>query len=419
MNNPETPATAAVRHVHPAVWMVLFFPFGATSGFVSVTIGYLAKQQGIGDAAIAGLVAISTLPHTFKFFWAPLPDTTFTRRGWYLASNVLSTLTMIGLAFVPIRSDTLQSLRVLIVLNSVAVTFLGMAVEGLLAHTVSDQHRGRASGWLQAGNLGGAGLGGGLALILAQRLGAQSAFIIVAVCLLACSLTLRLVPEPARVEKASPFDSLMAVLTDLKDTILQTRIGLLATILCFLPTGAAAASGLFAAMADRWSTSADRVALYTGLLAGMISAVGCLAGGWLSDRFDRKTAYALSGLFLALVAVGMYLGPRNELGYAVFTLLYQFGAGVSYGAFTGFVLEAIGRGAAATKYNFLASMSNVPIWYMTEIDGRVSEQHGVNAMLLVDAASEVIGAAVFLALAYVLVGRMRQRTVSPSTLTAD
>jgi hypothetical protein len=123
---------------------------------------------------------------------------------------------------------------------------------------------------------------------------------------------------------------------------------------------------------------------------------------------DRKIAYALTGLFLAAVAVGMYLGPRNELGYGVFTLAYQFGAGLSYGAFTGFVLEAIGRGAAATKYNALASLSNIPIWYMTEIDGRVSEAWGVNAMLLVDAGSEVVAVTVFLMLAYLLMGRPRR-----------
>jgi len=232
---------------------------------------------------------------------------------------------------------------------------------------------------------------------------------------MACSLTLRFVPEPARIARASLMKEFAGVLADLKDTILQTRVGLLAMLLCLLPTGAAAAAGLFSAMADRWSTSADKVALYTGLLAGIVSAIGCLAGGWLSDRFDRKMAYALSGLLLAVIAVGMYLGPRNELGYGVFTLLYQFGAGVSYGAFTGFVLEAIGRGAAATKYNALASLSNIPIWYMTTIDGWASERHGVDVMLLVDAASEVIGAAVFLALAFLLLGRMRQRAVNSGT----
>ena len=384
--------------------MLLFLPFGATSGFVSVTIGYLAKQEGIGDAAIAGLVAINTLPHTFKFFWAPLPDTTFSRRGWYFTSNAVVTLTLIALAFVPIRSDTLQTLRTLIVINSVAVTFLGMAVEGLLAHAVTDAQRGTASGWLQAGNLGGAGLGGGLALFLAQRIGAQGAFTVVAILLMGCSIGLRFVPEPQVPRLGSLARALRSVIADLKETIIQTRAGLLAMILCFLPAGTAAATALFAAMAGRWNTSADAVALYTGLFAGIVSAVGCLAGGWLSDRMDRKFAYALTGLFLATVAVGMYLGPRNELGYGVFTLAYQFGAGLSYGAFTGFVLEAIGRGAAATKYNALASLSNIPIWYMTEIDGRVSEAWGVNAMLLVDAGSEVVAVTVFLMLAYLLMG---------------
>src|SRR5678815_1849392 len=145
-------------------------------------------------------------------------------------------------------------------------------------------------------------------------------------------------------------------------------------ILCFLPAGAAAASALFAAMADRWNTSADAVALYTGILGGLVAAVGCMAGGWLSDRMDRKTAYAVTGFFLAAVAVGMYFGPRNELGYGIFTLAYQFGSGLAYGAFTGFVLEAIGRGAVATKYNALASLSNIPIGYMTTVDGWASEK---------------------------------------------
>jgi len=207
--------------------MLLFLPFGATSGFVSVTIGYLAKQQGLGDAAIAGLVAINTLPHTFKFFWSPLPDMTFSRRSWYLVSNVVSTITLIGLAFVPIRNDTMQMLRTLIVLNSAAITFLGMAVEGLLAHVVTNEERGVASGWLQAGNLGGAGLGGGLALFLAQRIGAQAAFTTVAVALLGCSIGLKFVPEPRLPRDGRLGEAFLSVLQDLKETIFQSRAGLL------------------------------------------------------------------------------------------------------------------------------------------------------------------------------------------------
>src|SRR5215510_14665735 len=300
------------RPVHPFWWMVLFLPFGATSGFVSVTIGYTARQQGLGDAAIAALVAINMLPHTFKFLWAPIPDTTFSRRGWYLVSNILSTITLIALGLVPVRSDTTSLLKLLIFGNSLDITFLGMAVEGLLANVVTDRQRGAASGWLQAGNLGGAGIGGGVALWLAQRIGVSSAFLIAALALMMCSMALLKVHEPKRSGHETIAGALRGVIADLWQTIVRSRTGLLAMILCFLPVGSSAASSLFAAMADRWNTSADAVALYTGLLAGVASAVGCMAGGWLSDRMDRKIAYAVAGLLLAVVAIVMYLGPRNE-----------------------------------------------------------------------------------------------------------
>jgi hypothetical protein len=401
----------AERPVHPFLWMILYLPFGATTGFVSVTIAYTARQQGMGDAAIAGLVAMTLLPHTFKFLWAPIPDTSFSRHGWYLFSNVLSTITLISLGLIPVRSSTTDVLKLLIFVNSFAITFLGMAVEGLLAHVVSDAQRGAASGWLQAGNLGGSGIGGGFALWLAQRIGVSAAFTIAAVGLLACSFCLLEIHEPPRQRHESAWDAVRDAVADFWHTILRSRTGVLAMILCFLPVGSSAASALFAAMADRWHTSADAVALYTGVLAGIVSAIGCLAGGWLSDRMDRKAAYAVTGVFLALVAAGMYLGPRTQAGYAIFTLSYQFGSGLAYGAFTGFVLEAIGRGAAATKYNVLASLSNIPIWYMTRVDGWSSERWNAGIMLLVDAAAEIIGVVLFLAAAYLLLRSTRKVAV--------
>jgi MFS transporter, PAT family, beta-lactamase induction signal transducer AmpG len=396
------------RSVHPFWWMVLFLPFGATVGFVQVTIGYTARQLGLGDAAIAELVAINLLPHTFKFLWAPIPDMTFSRRGWYLASNILSTITLIVLGFVPVRSDTTSLLKLLIFVNSLAISLLGMSVEGLLANVVTDAQRGSASGWLQAGNLGGAGIGGGVALWLAQRIGVSSAFLIAALTLMMCSMALLKTHEPRRTHHESVAGALRDVMADLWHTIVISRTGLLAMILCFLPVGSAAASALFAAMADRWNTSADAVALFTGVLAGIAAAIGCMAGGWLSDSMDRKIAYAVAGFFLAVVAIGMYLGPRNEAAYGIFTLSYQFASGVAYGAFTGFVLEAIGRGAAATKYNALASLSNIPIWYMTRLDGLSSERWGPGIMLVVDAASEIAGVVIFLTAAYLLLGRIRR-----------
>ena len=62
----------------------------------------------------------------------------------------------------------------------------------------------------------------------------------------------------------------------------------------------------------------------------------------------------------------------------------------------------------ATKYNALASLSNMPISYMTTIDGYTSDRWGADAMLLVDAASEVIAVTIFLTVAWVLLQRAHQ-----------
>ena len=103
-----------------------------------------------------------------------------------------------------------------------------------------------------------------------------------------------------------------------------------------------AASGLWSAVADDWHASADTVALVTGVLGGIVSAVGCLVGGWLCDRMNRKTAYALYGVLQALCAVAMALAPRTEPMYIVFTTIYAFITGLTYAGFTAFVLEAMG-----------------------------------------------------------------------------
>jgi MFS transporter, PAT family, beta-lactamase induction signal transducer AmpG len=63
------------------------------------------------------------------------------------------------------------------------------------------------------------------------------------------------------------------------------------------------------------------------------------------------------------------------------------------------VLEAIGRQAAATKYTLLSSLSNMPIAYVTLIDGWASARWGANAMLWADAAAGALGLLVFAAAA--------------------
>jgi len=113
----------------------------------------------------------------------------------------------------------------------------------------------------------------------------------------ACCTALPAVPTPERMLKDG--DMVAKLAATLKDLwqLARNRQSVLAFILCFLPIGTGAV--VFSSIASEWRASADTVSLITGVLAGIISAVGCIVGGWGCDRMNRQQAYVLFGLFQA------------------------------------------------------------------------------------------------------------------------
>ena len=383
--------------------MLLIVPFGAMGGYLSVAIGYQLTQAGVSVEEVGALIAFSYLPQTWKFLWAPVADTTLSRKTWYLLAGLVCALGIFATGAVPADERSLPLLYAAVLVSNVASTFLAMATESLMVYNTPPDLQGRASGWFQAGNLGGNGLGGGAGLWLAQTLpDPWMAGAVLAVACALCGAALWFVPETPRLARTGHYGrTLAAVLKDLWQ-VARTRGGILALLICFLPIGTGAASNLWPAIADDWNASANTVALVTGVLNGIVSALGCILGGYGSDRMDRKTAYALYGLLMAMCAVAMALAPRTEAMYVVFTLLYALIQGLTYAGFTAVVLETIGLGAAATKYNLYASLSNMPIAYMTLVDGWAHTRWGAAGLLNVEAAIGVVGIVVFVGVAMAL-----------------
>ena len=380
-------------------------------GYVEVTLGYVLAQAGVSTQGVAALVAVYFLPQTWKFLWAPVADLTLTRRRWHVIAACLCAASLLALGLTPAGPDFLPLLSAVAFLASLSTTFLAMSVESLMAYGVPAGEKGRASGWFQAGNLGGTGLGGGAGLWMAQHLPSPwiAAAALGAACV-ACSAALLHVAEPAKARRGDTLGEAMRhVLRDLWD-MARRRESFLALLVCFLPIGTGAASNLWSAVAGDWHASADTVALVTGILGGIASAAGCLVGGYLCDRMDRKVAYLVFGLAQALCAVAMAWAPRSEAMYVVFVIAYWFISGLTYSAFSAVVLEAIGMGAAATKYNVFASLSNTPIAYMTLVDGWAHTAWGAGAMLHAEALVGIAAMALFVAVAAVA----RRRRPSPA-----
>ena len=274
------------------------------------------------------------------------------------------------------------------------------------------------SGWFQVGNLGGAGLGGALGLYLITHLPKPwMAGAVMALLFVTCCFFLRFTPAFAPDHRGrGPLAATKAVVKDL-GKMLKTKAGLLSSVLCLIPMGTGAAQVVLtqAKVASFWGAGEGEITLLQGLLSSGVTALGCFGGGALCQRIKPRTAYAAIGFFLAMITAGMAASPSTVTMYVAWNLLYFFGVGLAYAAFSAFVLDSMGRGSGATKYNVFASLSNFPIWWVGLLLGVAADRYGPRWMLLTESALGAGAVLVFLA-ATRLVAKTKVTTTSPNFL---
>ncbi len=385
------------RVPHPAVFAILYIPFGALSGFVTVALTFMGSASGLSVSDTSLLGAANLLTSWLKWTWAPMVDVTLSPKRWYVFATMASALGVFAMAAVPLSQATLPLVCTIIALASLINSVVGMSIEAIMAITTTPEEQGRVSGWFQVGNLGGGALGGFIGLLLLTHLpAAWMAGAVMAGAFMACCAALQFVPDVRGHRSESGVAGATWQVCVEVWAMLKTRPGFLSALLCLLPIGTGAAQGVLAQedIAAYWGAGADEVAFTQGLAALPVIMLGCFTCGWLCKRFHPRTVYAAVGLGLAAVAIGMALTPVTgtiaipggavfgmptvgvgQVSYLVWSLTYQFGVGVAYAGFTAVVLSAIGDGSAATKYSFFASLSNFPIWWLGLLLGRVADVH--------------------------------------------
>jgi MFS transporter, PAT family, beta-lactamase induction signal transducer AmpG len=414
VDNPPSAANPGTRRSpHPALFAVLNIPFGAAAGYVGVALAFLATRRGLSVAQGSVLVAVTYWPQVLKVFYAPVADTTLTRKRWYFIAMLFCAAGMFLSALVPLGPSTLPLMTLIVTATSFATTFMGFAVEGLVAHLTLPEDRPRTSGWYQAGNLGGSGIGGGLGLWLLTRLpyGWETG-LIMAACVLACGIALLFLPDVVAEARELPLGGTVRLVAREFWGAVWSRDGILCALLCLVPIGTGAASTIMAQaeVAAHWHAGAGAVELVQGFLGGILSMLGCIAGGYGCSRFGGRVSYALYGGIMAAVSLAMVFLPATPEVYVTGNLAYSFATGLCYAAFTVFVLDTIGAGVAATKYNAFAAISNTPIGAMVYFLGLAQTHWGSTGMLLTDSAGGVVGILVFALVALLWKNRTRERT---------
>jgi MFS family permease len=388
-------------------------PFGLCGGYTTVALVFLLSRSGVTTGQIGTFLFVILLPQSLKFLYAPLVDLTLGPRRWHALGTLATAGALVALAFIEPTAVHLGPLTALGLLSTIGITLVAIPTDVIMAYDVAPDRKGKAAGWSMAANLGGSAIGGGVALWLFSR--GAPAWLLPTSLAVACLLCMPFVLMTATREAFSAHlgwaDGQRALLRDTW-AMVRSRLGALTILLAVLPIGTGAMQNLLPAIAGDWQAGAEEVALVSGTLSGVLQIVGSLIGGAICDRYNRRWTYCVAGLVLGAVTVAMALGPRTPIAFITFGLAYVFVLGVAYAAYTATILEAVGTGAAASKFTLIVSASNLAIFGQGAVEGWVHDRASVTDMLFFEAVAAALAVVIF-GIASAWTGRRRVDVEKP------
>jgi MFS family permease len=359
-----------------------------------VLIPFLLRKHGVTPDRIADVIAISSIPNFWYFLYSPVVDTGWLRRTWIMIAGAGSGICAFAAIAAP--SMSLTALTILLLCGNV-VSMLLSASCGALLTALDATHRGRASGWYQAGNLGGGALGAGALVWAADKLPLPALAAAGALMVFLPSLAAMAIVE-TRPQRMPVIPLFKAISRDVWG-LLRSRATLIGLVFFLSPVGSAAVANLISSVGPDYHASDAQVAFVSGVAGGLLSALGCLMGGWICDRISRTAAYALAGLLSVPFSAWLAFGPATPFTYAGGYIGYSLSAGIAYAAFTALELDVLGprTHAAGTAYSLLGASGNLPIAYMTWLDGVGYKHFGARGLMTVDSlANGIVGALLLL-----------------------
>jgi PAT family beta-lactamase induction signal transducer AmpG len=382
-------------------------------GIISGVLSYLLRQQGVGIGRSSEIISLLILPQTIYFLWSPITDFWIRRRTWLIVGAVASALTMAA-AFHGRRLDT-PSAVALMFLSACFGQLVVSSCGGMMGTLRSEVTRRKASSVYQAAALAFGALGVFVLARLAERMGMGPLGWIAAALIALPAFAALAAPEQAREKGQDIKQTFTAICREFKATFLKWR-AVPYTLLMLFPMASGALIGLLPGIAQDYHVSGQQMAWMNGLAGALLTASGSLAATLIPARIRASVAYLSVCLLNQALLVILWLGPLSPSTYFIGATLYLFTIGTCYAMFTAVVLEFLGRSgkSGSGRYSIINSLGNVPVVYMTAIDGRGGKLWGARGLAGTDAVIGAIGAAILLA--YFLT---RKRTEAPAPAFAN
>jgi MFS family permease len=393
-----------------AAFTLLYLSEGIPFGFSAIAMTAHLRQQGVGLTEIGLFTGWLYGPWGFKWAWAPLIDLIQVarfgpRRMWIFGGQVMMILTM-GLIMAVDPGANLELLILLIAVHNVFAATQDVAIDALAVTVLPAKERGIANGFMFGGSYLGQAIGGSGALWIADAYGFRATFPFVCgmLALILVFVTLRL-REPVQaaadtaVREAGEVLRLFAVrlrafLRDLYEGLFRSGWGpTLGVLAAAMPSGALALGlALGSTMQVDLGMDEGQIAelnLYTTIAA----AIGCVVGGWVSDRLGHRKMLAVWYVLTTLPTFwlsGRFTGASGMEGvtiaeYTRIAILYNLASGLLSGTSIAVFMGLTSPLVAGTQFTAYMALKNLVYSYSSVWQGKMADAAGYAATLRLDA----------------------------------
>ena len=413
------PDLLASRKGRLTAFFLLYVTEGIPLGFTATAIAAQMRRQDLGPAAIGAFVGSLYLPWAFKWAVGPFVDVFSSdrfgrRRTWifFMQLGMCATLLIaMGVDFV----HQLALFTGIIFLHNAFGATQDVAIDALAVSVLPEDERGSANGFMFAGASIGQTIGGSGVLFLTAVMPFASTYIFVVLAIFAITafvvLPLRekaMSVAEAQARKASSVGrELKRFVRDAWTAFTGSRAALVGVFAALLPAGAYALSlALQSNLAVELGLDDNEIA-QLNLICTVIFAPFCILGGWVSDRFGRRSSLALFA-FLTVVPTLWLAYVMWQAGWImpvdiktpnrphpstvlVFTfwaacIVYNIFQGLYYGIRTALYMDITNPAVAATQFTAYMALLNLCISYTAWWQGHVVEWLGYPLTLVLDCA---------------------------------
>lgn len=380
----ETTSDSLSRLINPRVSVMLFLGFssGLPLALTSGTLQAWLTVAGI-DIRTIGIFALVGLPYTFKFLWSPLMDRFVPpwlgrRRGWMIIAQ-LCLMVAIGAMAASSLDERLWLLAVL----ALTVAFLSasqdIAFDAYRADILRPPERGLGAALSVSGYRVAMLVSGALALIMAERIGWQNTYLVIAALMTVGVVTTLLSPEPEEAGE-TPKTVTSAIVEPLREFLTRHAALSLLLLIVLYKLGDAFAGTLTTAFLIRGlGFSTGEVGVINKGLGLIALLLGALSGGVLMVRLRMYQSLLWFGLLQAVTNLGfmaLAAAGKDYLGMALVVAMENFAGGMGTAAFVALLMALCDHRYTATQFALLSALAAIGRVVVGPVSGYLVESLG-------------------------------------------